>query len=119
MRLRVTMQRIRGGNLTRTYRVRIPGGIKPRRADARLHGFQQHVADDGAARAILLGEEPATAAERTPGPADDLIEAIGVARPLGRRAHAASAATAKRAFRDDDLVHHGPRAHDRVRVVRR
>ena len=56
VRLRVRLQRVRGGHLTRTYRVRIPGGLKPGRRTLKLAGFEQSSPDD-ALLELLLGDE--------------------------------------------------------------
>ena len=44
--LRVTMQRLRGGNFTRRYRVNLPGGLKPGRRTLRLTGAEQDSGDE-------------------------------------------------------------------------
>jgi hypothetical protein len=116
VRLRVTMQRVRDDNLTRTYRVRIPGGIKPGRRTLKLIGFQQ-ASPDEALLELLLGDESGEEPEHGPARLSDLIDAI---ESLGRwdgvtmkvKGHE------KRAFKDDDLVITG-RAQTRIRVVKR
>jgi hypothetical protein len=115
VRLRVTMQRVRDGNLTRTYRVRIPGGIKAGRRTLKLRGFQQSAPDE-ALLELLLGDESGEEPEHGPATLRDLIDSIealgrwdGVTiRMKGREA---------RAFKDDDLVITG-RAETHVRVLR-
>jgi hypothetical protein len=116
VRLRVTMQRVRDGNLTRTYRVRIPRGIKPGRRTLKLLGFEQSSPDE-ALLELLLGDEEFDEPSHGPARLSDLIDGI---ESLGRwdgvriqvRGHR------RRAFKDGDLVITG-RAQTRVRVVRR
>ena len=75
-RLRVKMQRVRGGNLTRTYRVRIPS-LKPGQRTLKLVGFEQsrgrRPARAAARRSSLDGEGPS----HGPTNLTDLIESIG------------------------------------------
>jgi hypothetical protein len=113
VKLKVTMQRLRGGTFTKRYRVRIPRGVKPGRRALRLRGFREGSPDDDLL-AILFGFEEEDAAQ---GPATlrQLIRAIsalgrwdGVELRLGR--------SEKRAFRDDDLVITG-RTKTVVKVV--
>jgi hypothetical protein len=116
VRLKVTMQRVRDGNLTRTYRVRIPGGVKPGRRTLKLIGFEQSSPDEELLDLLLgdeEGEEPANGPARL-GDLIDEIEALGRwdGVRLGVQGHK------KRAFKDDDLVITG-RAQTRVRVVKR
>jgi hypothetical protein len=116
VRLRITMQRIRDGNLKRTYHVRVPRGIKPGRRALKLVGFQQSTPDD-ALLDLLLGDDTGEELESGPSTLSDLI---GEIKAMGRwdgvtmrmRGHE------KRAFRDDDLVITG-RASTTVRVVKR
>ena len=54
VRLRVKMQKVRGGTFTRRYRVRIPGGLKAGRRTLKLVGFEQSSPDD-ALLELLLG----------------------------------------------------------------
>jgi hypothetical protein len=116
VRLRVTMQRVRDGNLTRTYRVRIPGGVKPGRRALKLIGFGQSSPDE-ALLELLLGEEEGDGLGNGPARLSDLIDGI---ESLGRwdGVRIGVQGNRKRAFRDDDLVITG-RAETRVRVVRR
>jgi hypothetical protein len=116
VRLRVTMQRVRDGNLTRTYRVRIPGGAKPGRRTLNLVGFQQASPDDELLE-LLLGEEGGEEPSNGPARLSDLIDGI---ESLGRwdGVRIGIQGNRKRAFKDDDLVITG-RAQTRVRVVRR
>ena len=116
VRLRVTMQRVRDGNLTRTYRVRIPGGVKPGRRTLKLIGFQQSSPDEALLELLLgdgEGEEPTNGPARL-GDLIDGIESLGRwdGVRIGVQGHK------KRAFKDDDLVITG-RAQVRVRVAKR
>jgi hypothetical protein len=116
VRLKVTMQRVRDGNLTRHYRVKIPGGLKPGKRTLKLVGFEQSSPDD-ALLELLLGGDEGGGSSNGPAELTDLIDEI---ESLGRwdgvrmkiKGHD------KRAFKDDDLVITG-RAQTRVRVVKR
>jgi hypothetical protein len=116
VRLRVKMQKVRGGTFTRRYRVRIPGGIKPGRRTLKLVGSEQSSPDD-ALLELLLGEElddegPA----HGPSSLGDLIDGIsGLRRWDGVSLR--TGGEERRAFKDDDLIITG-RAQARVRVVR-
>jgi hypothetical protein len=116
VRVRVTMQRVRDGNLTRTYRVRIPRGAKPGRRTLKLIGFRQASPDDELLE-LLLGEDGGGEPSSGPDRLSDLIAGI---ESLGRwdGVRVAVQGHRKRAFKDDDLVITG-RAQTRVRVVRR
>jgi hypothetical protein len=114
--LRVTMQRIRGGRLTRSYRVRIPRSMKPGRRTLTLRGFQDSSPDEDLLE-ILLGEDFGEEQPNGPARLGDLIDSIaalgrwdGVQLRMGK--------ARRRAFRDDDLVIAG-RAEARVRVTGR
>jgi hypothetical protein len=116
VRVRVTMQRVRDGNLTRTYRVRIPGGTKPGRRTLKLIGFRQASPDDELLE-LLLGEDGGEEPPGGPARLSDLISGIeSIGRwdgvRIGVQGHR------KRAFKDDDLVITG-RAQTRIRVVKR
>ena len=115
VRVRVTMQRVRDGNLTRTYRVRIPGGVKPGRRTLKLIGFEQSSPDE-ALLELLLGDEEGEEPSNGPARLGDLIDGI---ESLGRwdGVRIGVQGHKKRAFKDDDLVITG-RAQTRVRVVR-
>jgi hypothetical protein len=100
--LRVRMQRLRGGTLTKRFQVRIPRRVKPGRRTLSLVGFRDDSPDEDLL-AILFGFEEE--ADEPPGPArlGNLIRTIsalgrwdGVALRVGR--------TEKRAFRDEDLI---------------
>jgi hypothetical protein len=115
IRLRVTMQRIRDGNLTKTYHVRIPRHIKPGRRTLRLVGFEQSSPDD-ALLELLLGED--IDGEQPPGPRT-LRQLVAQIKSLGRwdGVTMRMRGREKRAFKDDDLVITG-RAQTRIRVRR-
>jgi hypothetical protein len=115
VRLRVTMQRVRDGNLTKTYHVRIPRHIKPGRRTLKLVGFEQSSPDD-ALLELLLGGDTGDSQQSGPSRLGDLIDEIkGMGRwdgvTIRMRGHE------KRAFKDDDLVITG-RAATTVRVRR-
>jgi hypothetical protein len=116
VKLRVTMQRVRDGNLKRTYRVRIPRGIKPGRRTLKLAGFEQSAPDD-ALLELLLGDDTGEEPESGPSTLSDLISEI---RAMGRwdGVTLRMRGREKRAFRDHDLVITG-RASTTVRVARR
>jgi hypothetical protein len=116
VRLRVTVQRVRDGNLTRTYRVRIPRGIKPGRRTLKLLGFEQSSPDE-ALLELLLGDDGGGGPSHGPARLSDLIDGI---ESLGRwdGVRLAIRGHRKRAFKDDDLVITG-RAQTRVRVLKR
>lgn len=116
--LRVTMQRLRGGNFTKRYRVNVPGGLKPGRRTLRLRGFEQETSEEDIL-AILFGLDSEGGGGIDDGPArlNDLIESIsalghwdGVQLRMGGKT--------KRAFKDDDMLIVG-RAETSVRVRRR
>lgn len=116
VRLRVKMQKVRGGKLTRTYRVRIPGGLKPGRRTLKLVGFEQSSPDDALLELLLGDELDEGGPSHGPTRLADLIDSIealrrwdGVSLRMG--------GDERRAFKDDDLVITG-RTQTRVRVVR-
>ena len=115
--LRVTMQRLRGGNFTKRYRVNVPGGVKPGRRTLRLRGFEQEFSEEDIL-ALLFGLEDENGGGGGNGPArlNDLIESIsslgqwdGVQLRMGGKT--------KRAFKDDDMLIVGG-AETSVRVRR-
>jgi hypothetical protein len=116
IRLRVTMQRVRDGNLTKTYRVRLPRGIKPGRRPLKLRGFEESSPDE-ALLELLLGEDMSEEPRHGPAHLSDLIASI---HSLGRwdGVHLRIKGKRRRAFLDDDLVITG-RAETRIRIVRR
>jgi hypothetical protein len=117
VRMTVTMQRLRGGNLKKHYRVRIPGGLKPGVRTLKLNGFKEQSFDEDLL-SILLGISPEDGpVPDAPARLSDLIDAI---EALGRwdGVELRVAGAEKRAFRDEDLVITG-RARTKVRIVRR
>jgi hypothetical protein len=117
VRLRVTVQRVRGGRMTRSYRLTIPRGIRPGRRTLTLAGVEEQSPDDELLE-LLLGEDLDEGMEdRAPARIDDLIESI---HALGRwdGVQMRLAGRRRRAFRDDDLLITG-RARTTVRIARR
>jgi hypothetical protein len=117
VRLRVTMQRLRGTTFTKTYRINLPGGLKRGMRTLRLSGFQDEMSEEDIL-ALLFGidlEEE----EGAGGPArlNDLIDTIS---SLGRWDGVLQriAGKRKRAFKDDDMLIVG-RAETRIRVLKR
>jgi len=115
--VKVTMQRLRGTNFTKRYRINLPGGIKPGKRTLKLSGFQDEL-DDEDILALLFGidvdgEEPSDG----PTKLNDLIETIS---SLGRwdGVHQRINGKSKRAFKDDDLVIVG-NAETRLHVLKR
>jgi hypothetical protein len=116
VRLRVKMQRIRGHTITRTYRARIPHGLKPGRRVLKLRGFEQEAPDD-ALLELLLGDETGEEPAHGPTRLNDLIAGIeALERWDGVRIKVGSHSA--RAFKDDGLVISG-RAQTHVRVLKR
>ena len=68
VRARVSLQRVRGGRLTRTYTVRIPGGARRGTQRVRFVGQDADQGDDGFTT-IILGEEEEADEGGDPGPA--------------------------------------------------
>src|SRR3954468_4677735 len=113
VRLRVRMQRIRGRTITRTYRVRIPGGLKPGRHALTLRGADQSTPDDALVE-LLLGDDSNEEPAHGPATLGGLIDGI---RALGRwdGVRLKVGSHGSRAFKDDDLVIAG-RARTHVRL---
>jgi hypothetical protein len=116
--VKVTMQRLRGDNFTKRYRVNLPGGLKAGRRTLVLRGFEQEMSEEDIL-AILFGLDTGEGDGGGEGPArlNDLIESIsalgnwdGVKLRMGGKT--------KRAFKDDDMLIVG-RAETSVRVRRR
>ena len=116
VRLRVAMRKLRGPRITRTYRVRIPGGIRPGR-----HRLTLRSADSSGDTAdelfsdILLGDGGGN--DPGPGSVRELVDAI---RGLGRRdgVELRIGGRTVPAFSDNDLLITG-RASTTVRVRKR
>ena len=68
VRARVSLQRVRGGRLTRTYTVRIPGGARRGTQRVRFVGQDADQGEDGFTT-IILGEEDESDEGGDPGPA--------------------------------------------------
>jgi hypothetical protein len=117
VRARVTLRRVRGGTLERSYRMQIPRGMRRGAHTLRFTGADADVADDGLLGAIII---------------DGVDDGAGDPGPRNLRALAARIRSLRRydgvrvrgggehshAFRDADLRISG-RATARVRVVRR
>ena len=117
VRARVTLRRVRGGTIRRTYRMRIPSGLRRGARTLRFTGTDVDVADDGLLGAIII--------------CDGADDGAGDAGPRNLRALAKRIRSIRRydgvrvragygrvrAFRDRDLRISG-RAATRVRVVR-
>src|SRR4051812_8207191 len=73
VRLRVTMQRVRDGNLTKTYHARAPRHAKAGRRTLKLVGFQPSAPDD-ALLELLLGDDTGEGSESGPSTLSDLID---------------------------------------------
>jgi hypothetical protein len=117
VRARVTMRRVRGGTIRRSYRMRIPGGMRRGVRELRFTGADVDVADDGLLGAIIIDGVDDGAGDAGP---RNLRALAGRIRSLRRydgvRVRTGSGRV--RAFRDRDLRISG-RATARVRVVRR
>jgi hypothetical protein len=118
IRVRATLQRVRGAEFKRTYSVRIPGDAKPGRMKLRLTGRDADAGDSGLATTIVLGGGSADDGAGDPGPASlrelaDEVRANGRYDGVTLRLGSARA----RAFRDGDFRISG-RAEATVRVVR-
>ena len=117
VRARVTLRRVRGGTFRRTYRMRIPGGMRRGVRTLRFTGTDVDIADDGLLGAIIFDGAEDGAGEPGPRNLRALAERIRALRRYdGVRVR--TGAGRKRAFRDADLRISG-RATARVRVVRR
>jgi hypothetical protein len=118
VRARVTLRRVRGSVLRRTYEVRIPRGLRPGTLTLRFSGTDADLADDGLLGSIIIDGLEDGAGD--PGPPDlrALAERIGsIARYDGVRVRLRGSGGSSRAFRDPDFRISG-RATVRVRVVR-
>jgi hypothetical protein len=117
VRARVTMRRVRGDVVRRSYRMRVPGHLRRGERMLRFVGTDVDIAEDGLLGAIIIGDEGADGGgDPGPGSLRRLAERIrGIARYDGVRVRAGGMRV--RAFRDDDLRISG-RATAYVRVVR-
>ena len=117
VKARVTLRRVRGSTFKRTYRVKIPRGLRAGQRTIRFAGTDADVADDGLLGAIIIDGLDDGAGD--PGPKD--LEALAkkirsTERFDGVRMRAGG--DVSRAFRDDDVRISG-RASATVRVTRR
>jgi hypothetical protein len=118
VRVRATLQRVRGSRFERTYRVRIPSGLRSGRVKLQLLGRDADVGDLGLGTTIVLGGGSAGDGAGDSGPASlaELAAEVrttarydGVTLHMGRQR--------ARAFRDRDFRISG-RAEATVRVIR-
>ena len=115
VRARVTLRRVRGGTIKRSYRMRIPRGMRRGARTLRFTGADADVADDGLLGAIIIDGVDDGAGDPGPRNLRALASRIRSVRRYdgvrvrggGERGHA---------FRDADLRISG-RAAARVRVV--
>ena len=116
VRARVTLRRVRGGTLRRSYRMRIPGDLRRGRRSLRFPGADIDTADDGLLGAIIIDGIDDGAGDPGPRNLRALARSIrNLERYDGVRVSAGDSGS--RAFRDRDLRISG-RAGTRVRVVR-
>jgi len=118
VRARVTLRRVRGGILRRSYRMRVPPGLGRGVRHLQFSGTDVDFADDGLLGAIIISDEGGEGGGDA-GPPD--LRALAsrirsIHRYDGVRVRAGGSRT--RAFRDDELRISG-RASTSVRVVRR
>jgi hypothetical protein len=118
VRVRVSLQRVRGARMTRTYAVRIPRNARPGRLRLLLVGRDADEGDIGLTT-IIIGDDGATAEGGDPGP--KTLQALArqvssLGRFDGVTLHAGRASS--HAFRDDGLRISG-HAEVTVRVVAR
>ncbi|HET8950174.1 MAG TPA: hypothetical protein VFN44_06680, partial [Solirubrobacteraceae bacterium] len=116
VRARVTLRRVRGAIVRRSYRMRIPRGLHRGLRTLRFSGTDVDVADDGLLGAIIIDGLDDGAGDPGPRNLRDLADRIrGLHRYDGVHLRAGGERT--RAFRDRRLRISG-RAETRVRVVR-
>ena len=118
IRVKATLQRVRGAQFRRTYTLRIPGSARRGEMRLRLIGRDADTGDDSLGTTIIIGDDSADDGAGDPGPGTirelaDEVEATarydGVTFRLG--------SARGRAFRDDDVRISG-RAEATVRVTR-
>jgi hypothetical protein len=116
VRARVTMRRVRGGIIGRSYRMRIPRELRRGERTLRFTGSDVDVAEDGLLGAIIIDGIDDGAGD--PGPRNLRALAKGI-RSLERYdgVRVSAGGNRRRAFRDRDLRISG-RATARVRVRR-
>ena len=116
VKARVTLRRVRGSTFTRTYRLRIPRGLRAGQRTIRFAGADADVADDGLLGAIIIDGLDDGAGDPGPKNLEALAERIrSTERFDGVRMLAGG--DVSRAFRDDEFRISG-RASATVRVVR-
>ena len=116
VRARVTLRRVRGGTIRRSYRMRIPSGLRRGARTLRFTGADVDIADDGLLGAIILDGADDGAGDEGPRNLRALAKRIrSIRRYDGVRVRTGFGRV--RAFRDRDLRISG-RAATRVRVVR-
>ena len=117
VKARVTLRRVRGSTFKRTYRLKIPRGLRAGQRTIRFAGTDADVADDGLLGAIIIDGLDDGAGDPGPKNLQALAERIrSTERFDGVRMRAGG--DVSRAFRDDDVRISG-RASATVRVVRR
>ena len=117
VRARVTLRRVRGGTIRRSYRMRIPGDLRRGQRTLRFTGADIDTADDGLLGAIIIDGIDDGAGDPGPRNLRALAKSIrNLERYDGVRV--STGGSRSRAFRDRDLRISG-RAGTRVRVVRR
>jgi hypothetical protein len=119
VRLRVTLERLRGSEFKRSYDVRIPAGLHAGKLKLRLTGHDADSGDSGLGTTIIIGDSSGSDGGGDPGPGSlaELADQIG-----GMSAYDGvtlrMGAERARAFRDAGFRISG-RADATVRVVRR
>jgi hypothetical protein len=119
IRVRATLQRVRGAQFRRSYRLRIPGGARRGELKLRLTGRDADTGDDALGTTIIIGDdsEDDGAGEEGPATIRELAEEVeATARYDGVTFRLGSARG--RAFRDDDIRISG-RAEATLRVQKR
>jgi hypothetical protein len=117
VRARVTLRRVRGGTIRRSYRMRIPGDLRRGTRTLRFTGADIDTADDGLLGAIIIDGIDDGAGDPGPRNLRALAKSIrNLERYDGVRV--SGGGSRSRAFRDRDLRISG-RASTRVRIVRR
>ncbi len=117
VRARVTLRKVRGGRIVRSYPMRIPGGMRRGVRSLTLSGTDADIADDGLLGAIIISdEEDDGAGDEGPQTLRALASRIrSIHRYDGVRVRGGFGR--QHAFRDRDLRISG-RASTTVRVVR-
>ena len=117
VKARVTLRRVRGSLFKRTYRMKIPRGLRAGQRTIRFAGADADVADDGLLGAIIIDGLDDGAGDPGPKNLEALAKRIrSTERFDGVRMRAGG--DVSRAFHDDDVRISG-RASATVRVLRR